>query len=209
MKQFLVILRGVTASGKSTISKRFRNFEEKIVWLKVDNFKDFFAEDPAIALEFVNGSAVATLSYLLDQGFSVVMDGVFQDTKAIDEALSVAKTKNIKTIVYQIKCSLDKILERDRTREGIKEGHRKPLGDKTITQIYEKLESNPYPNSQPLNTESLSVDQCIEKIMNDIEDVEYPVFHMSQNSENRTREAMQQIDKAVSASDFFRQLHEG
>ncbi len=168
MKQFLVILRGVTASGKSTISKRLRNFEEKIVWLKVDNFKDFFAEDSSTALEFVNGSAIATLSYLLDQGFSVVMDGVFQDTKAIDEALSVAKTKNIKTIVYKIKCSLDKILERDRTREGIKEGHRKALGDKTITQIYEKLESNPYPNSQPLNTESLSVDQCIEKIMNDI-----------------------------------------
>ncbi len=96
MQQFLIILRGVTASGKSTISKRLRNFEEKTVWLKVDNFKDFFAEDSSNALEFVNGSAIATLDYLLDQGFSVVMDGVFQDTKAIDDAVNLAKSKNIK-----------------------------------------------------------------------------------------------------------------
>ncbi len=46
-------------------------------------------------------------------------------------------------------------------------------------------------------------------IIKEVEDVEYPTFHMSQSSENRTREAMQQIDKAVNASDFFRQLHEG
>lgn len=46
-------------------------------------------------------------------------------------------------------------------------------------------------------------------IIKEVEDVEYPVFHMSQSSENRAREAMQHIDKAVDASDFFRQLHEG
>jgi tRNA uridine 5-carbamoylmethylation protein Kti12 len=168
MQQFLIILRGVTASGKSTISKRLRNFEEKVVWLKVDNFKEFFADDSSKALELVNGSAVATLNYLLDQGFSVVMDGVFQNTSAIDEAVNLAKSKEVKTIVYQIKCSLETILERDRTREGVKEGHRKPIGDQIVTQIYQKLEDNPYFNSQLLDTEKLTIDQCIEKIGNDI-----------------------------------------
>ena|SRR5258708_7789405 len=168
MQQFLIILRGVTASGKSTISKRLRNFEEKTVWLKVDNFKDFFAEDSSNALEFVNGSAIATLDYLLDQGFSVVMDGVFQDTKAIDDAVNLAKSKNIKSIVYQIKCSLQEIQKRDQTRNGVKEGHRKPLENETITLIYQKLEDNPYPNSLSLDTEHLSVDQCIEKIKRDL-----------------------------------------
>ena len=95
------------------------------------------------------------------------MDGVFQDTKAIDDAVNLAKSKNVKSIVYQIKCSLQAILERDRTREGIKEGLRKPLGDETITLIYQRLEII-YPNSQLLNTEHLSVDQCIEKIKSDL-----------------------------------------
>lgn len=48
-----------------------RNFERKIVWLKVDNFKDFFADDASIALDYVNGTAIATLEYLLNQEFSV------------------------------------------------------------------------------------------------------------------------------------------
>ncbi len=50
MNQYLVILRGAPGSGKTTLAKSFRNFEEKVAWLKVDNFKDFFAEDATSAL---------------------------------------------------------------------------------------------------------------------------------------------------------------
>jgi len=171
MNQFLIVLRGVPASGKTTIAKQFRNFDKKIAWLKVDNFKDFFAEDSSTALDYVNGSAIATLGYLFNQGFSVVMDGVFQETNAIDEALVLAKEKNIKVIVYQIKCSLLTLRERDRTRPGVKEGCRKPLGDDVIAGIYQKLEINPYPNAEILDTEYLSLKECVEKITNDIGNV--------------------------------------
>jgi predicted kinase len=138
VNQFLIILRGAPASGKSTIAKSFRNFDKKIAWLKVDSFKDFFAEDSSAALEYVNGSAIATLEYLFNQGFSVIMDGVFQETSAIDEALAFAKEKNVKAIVYQIRCSLSVLQERDKTRAGVKEGCRKPLGDDVIAAIYQK-----------------------------------------------------------------------
>lgn len=169
MSRFLVILRGVPASGKTTIAKEFRNFDEKIAWLKVDNFKEFFAEDSSTALNYVNGSAIATLAYLFNQGFSVVMDGVFRETNAIDQALALAGEKNIKTIVYQIKCSLSVLQERDRTRLGVKEGCRKPLGDDVIAEIYQKLETNPYPNAKMLDTEHLSLQECVEKIIKDRE----------------------------------------
>lgn len=168
MSQFLVILRGAPASGKTTIAKEFRNFDKKITWLKVDNFKEFFAEDASAALEFVNGSAIATLEYLLSQGFSVVMDGVFQETNVIDYALKLAKEKNIKAIVYQIKCSLPILQERDRSRPGVKEGCRKPLGDDVIATIYQKLETTIYPNAEILDTEYFSLQECIKKITNDI-----------------------------------------
>jgi predicted kinase len=170
MNQFLVVLRGAPASGKTTIAKHFRNFDKKIAWLKVDNFKDFFAEDSSTALGYVNGSAIATLSYLFNQGFSVVMDGVFQETNAIDNALELAKEKNIKAIVYQIKCSLSILQARDKARPGVKEGCRKPLGGDVIERIYQKLETNHYPNTGILDTERLSLQECIEKIANDIND---------------------------------------
>jgi len=168
MQQFLIILRGAPASGKSTISKRLRNFDEKIAWLKVDNFKDFFADDSSSALAFVNGSAVATLGYLLDQGFSVVMDGVFQDTAAIDLATESAHAKGVKTIVYQITCELETLLARDKTREGVAVGCRKPLGDHTITRIYQAIENNSYPGSKLLDTETQTVEQCVETILRDL-----------------------------------------
>jgi chloramphenicol 3-O-phosphotransferase len=168
MNQFLIILRGTPASGKTTIARTMRNFENKIVWLKVDNFKDFFAEDSSIALKFVNGSAVATMSYLFDEGFSVVMDGVFQDTSAITDAVKIASERNIKNIVYEIECSLESLQERDRTREGVKEGFRKPLGDETIESIYKILKDSPYSNAQTINTENKTIEECLGQIKNDL-----------------------------------------
>lgn len=167
-KLFLVILRGAPASGKTVISKRLRNFEKKVAWLKVDNFKDFFSEDSSVALEYVNGSAIATLKYLFSRGFSVVVDGVFQETTAIDDAIQLAQELNIKTAIYEIKCSLEVLKKRDQEREGIKEGLRKPLGDEVITKIYAKLKSSPYPNSLQLDTENLTIEDCVSKIEVDI-----------------------------------------
>lgn len=168
MSQFLIILRGAPASGKTTIARTMRNFENKVAWLKVDNFKDFFAEDSSVALKFVNGSAIATMSYLFDEGFSVVMDGVFQDTSAITDAIKIASERGIKDTVYEIECSLQTLQERDRTREGVKEGFRKPLGDETIESIYKVLKDSPYPNEKALNTENKTVEECLEQIKNDL-----------------------------------------
>lgn len=174
--QFLVILRGAPSSGKTTISKRLRNLEKKIAWVKVDNFKDFFADDSSEALEYVNGSAIATLKYLFSKGFSVIVDGIFQDTNAIDEALKLAKEMNIKSIVYEIRCPLDVLMKRDKEREGIKEGLRTPLGDEVITKIYEKLKSSPYPSSSPLDTEDLTIEECVSKIEADTENLPSVTF---------------------------------
>ena len=163
MKQVLIILRGAPASGKSTISKKICNFEKKTIWLKVDNFKDFFG-DTDEALEYVNGSAVATLKYLLDKGFSVVMDGVFQNTPAIDEAVQFANSKNIRVIVYQLTCSLKVLQERDKVRPGVPEGIRRALGDETIAKIHEKLANSFYTGARVLDTELKTLDECINQI---------------------------------------------
>src|SRR4030042_6185925 len=94
MNQCLVILRGAPASGKSTIAKKLRDFQKKIVWLKVDNFKDFFSEEDTLGLKYANESAVVILDYLLGQGFSVIVAGIFQNTDYIAKAI-ILNTENL------------------------------------------------------------------------------------------------------------------
>ncbi len=166
--QYLVILRGPIASGKSTIAKRFRNFDTKTAWVKVDNFKVFFADDSSSALTFVNSCAAATTEHLLLNGFSVVMEGVFQDTTAISVAKRAAEDKNIRTIIYELRCPVSDAIKRDSTREGVAQGHRKPLGKETITKIYKRLRDSQIPGSVLLDTGSLTIDQCVEKITTDL-----------------------------------------
>lgn len=45
-------------------------------------------------------------------------------------------------------------------------------------------------------------------IIKEVEDLDYPTFQMSESTGKRAQEAMEQIDKAVDASDFFKQLNE-
>jgi tRNA uridine 5-carbamoylmethylation protein Kti12 len=170
VEQFLVILRGAPASGKTTIAKKLRNFKKKTVWLKVDNFKDFFSEEASLdEQKFVDECALATLEYLLDKGFSVVMEKIFFDPFIIPLAVEAAHIRNIKTRVFQIKCPLEVLQERDRTRPGIKEGCRKPLGDEVIEKLYRQLEETFYPGALELDTDKLTIDECVEKIRQELD----------------------------------------
>ena len=169
MKQFLVIIRGAPASGKTTIAKQLRSFENKIVWLKVDNFKDFFSGESTLEEQkFVDECALASLEYLLDKGFSVVMEKIFFDPFVIPMAIEVAKKKNIKSSVFQIKCPLNILKERDQTRPGIKEGCRKPLRGEVIEKLYIKLEETFYPSAIELDTEHLTIGECVERIQKEL-----------------------------------------
>lgn len=162
MKQTLIILRGAPASGKSSIAKKLRSFEKKVAWLKVDNFKPFFAEDASEALEYVNGSALSTLEYLLSKGFSVVMEGVFQDPSCIDDALEMARTKKIPAHAYELRCSLPALVERDKNRKEVKSGHRKPMDHSVLERIQKTLENNPSKGAEIFDVEDKSLDECIE-----------------------------------------------
>lgn len=100
--QFLVIIRGAPASGKTTIAKKLRDFDQKIAWLKVDNFKDFFSDEASLTEQrYVDESALATLKYLLDAKFSVVMEKIFYDPYIIPLAMNAAKERGIKCRVFQ------------------------------------------------------------------------------------------------------------
>lgn len=163
MKQVLIVLRGAPASGKSTISKILRDSDNKVVWLKTDNFKPFFS-DVGEFTDIMNKTALASLSCLLDNNYSVIYEGIFQNPLFVKEAIELAKEKNIPFIVYQLTCPLEILQQRDKTRPGVKEGCRKPLGDETIERIYNKVENNPINEAIKLDTEDLSLKECVDII---------------------------------------------
>jgi predicted kinase len=161
MAQILVILRGASASGKSTIGESLRDFDKKIVWLKTDNIKLFFSSFEDRALDAVMDTALATLNHLLDQGYSVVYDGIFKKPEYFQRAIDLAKSKNIPVVVYQLVCSLETLKERDKNKPGVKEGLRNALGDEIIESLFRKVEDNPIEGAIKLNTEEKSIEECI------------------------------------------------
>lgn len=165
MPQFLVIIRGAPASGKSTLAKKLVDDQQKVAWLKVDNFKPFFGEKALLKHQpDVDRCALATLKYLLDSGFSVVMEKIFYNPFIIPLAIDEAQKRGIKTVVFQIKCPLHILQARDKERPGIKEGCRQPLGDAAIEKIFLQLEKTFYPQAITLDTNKFSIDQCLAKI---------------------------------------------
>jgi len=165
MTQFLVIIRGAPASGKTTIAKKMRNYEKKVAWLKVDNFKEFFAGIATLNEQrHVDEVALSALTYLLDNKFSVVMEKIFHDPYIIPLAIKEAEKRGVNTKVFQIYCPLSILQKRDRVRDGVKEGCRKPMGDKVIEMIHNQLEKTYYSEAIKLDTGQLSIEQCVDKI---------------------------------------------
>lgn len=162
--QKLIILRGAPSSGKSTIAKKMRNFDQRVVWLKVDSFKDFFDADATPALDYVHGCASATLEYLLNQGFSVVMEGVFQNPDYVQQAVDLANIKNISSKVFQLEVPLEELKIRDQNREGVKEGLRPALSMEVIERLYKIQNDKQYPRVIIIDTTINNIEQCIEII---------------------------------------------
>lgn len=165
MKQVLIVLRGAPASGKTTIGENLRDFDKKIVWLKTDNIKAFFSNpSESRILDEVMETCLIILKNLLERGYSVIYDGIFKKPEYAQKAIALANSKNIPTVVYQLTCLLETLQKRDKTRKGVKEGCRKPLGDEIIESLFNKVEDNPVEGSIKLNTEEKSLQECLEII---------------------------------------------
>lgn len=164
MSQKLVIVRGAACSGKTTVCKKTRDFDNKIAWVSIDKVKNIFSDYEDRAMDEVNNTAVAILEYLLDKNYSVVIDGIFKNLKHYDDVVQMGKNKKIPVVAYQLECSLEILKERDRNRKGVPEGLRRAMGDVAIESLYNKVKDNPIPDAIKLNTEEKSIEECVQII---------------------------------------------
>jgi predicted kinase len=159
--QRVIVLRGIMTSGKSTIAKEYRSFANKTIWLRVDNFKDFFDSYEAEIRPYVHGAANASLEYFLKEGFSIVMEGVFQNPDFVQQAVDIANRHSVPCRVFQLKISLPTAQQRDKTREGVPEGLRPAIPDEEIAGVYRTIEEHPFKGALELDTEHMTIEECI------------------------------------------------
>lgn len=169
MIQKLVILRGTSCSGKTTIAESLRDYDSKIAWISIDNFKRIFSNYQDSALDDVNKSAAVSLKDILDRGFSVVVDGIFKRPEHIYVLIEVGKSRNIPVVVYQLDCSLEALKTRDKSRKGVKEGWFLPLGDELIESLYKKVIENPIEGAIRLDTEVVAIKECVNIVKKNFE----------------------------------------
>lgn len=169
MSQKLVILRGTSCSGKTTIAESLRDYDAKVAWISIDNFKLIFSNFQDSALDDVNKSTVVSLKDILDRGFSVVVDGIFKRPKHLHAVIEEGKARDIPVFIYQLDCSLETLKLRDKSRKGVKEGWFPPLGDELIEGLYKKVVENPVEGAIHLDTEKLSIEECLKIVKKNFE----------------------------------------
>lgn len=166
MSQRLVILRGTSCSGKSTLAEKLRDYDKKIAWLSIDNVKRIFSDfkDATLNLDDVNQTAVITIKDLLERDFSVLVDGIFKNPAHLHAIRTLGEEKNIPVIVYQLDCSLEGLKQRDKSRRGIIEGWLTPMGDDLIESLFRKVNENPVEGAIRIDTEKQTIEECLKTI---------------------------------------------
>lgn len=170
MVQKLVILRGSSCSGKTTIAEKIRDYDKKIAWLSVDTIKPIFSDFKDATLDEAHRTVSVVLKDLLERNFSVIVDGIFKKPEHLDDLLRTTKEKNIPAVIYQLDCSLETLKNRDRNRDGVKHGLWAPLGDELIESLYNSVQENPIEGAIYINTEAMTFVECIEIIKSTFED---------------------------------------
>ena len=102
MNQKIVIVRGTACSGKTTICKEIRDFDNKIAWLSIDKVKNLFSDFKDEAMDDANKSAVVILKNLLEREYSVIVDGIFKNPLHIEHIVQVGKDKNIPIFIMGV-----------------------------------------------------------------------------------------------------------
>lgn len=157
--QRLLILRGPMGSGKTSLAKLYRSYDQKWAHLQVDLFKNLFEHFEKPARPVVHRVVVDAVDSLLSQGYSVVMEGVLQDPVTIDWAIEVAKKHQVPYQVIELTADLDTLEKRDQQRPEIQSGQRTELGKDAIAHIADKLERKPHPEAIKIDTTKLTLEE--------------------------------------------------
>lgn len=166
--QKLIMLRGPRGTGKSAVAEKLRDIGKDKVWLHVDRLGHFFPQSLHQAHSLHYKTAKNLAEFFLYKGFSVVADGMFEETEWVNWFVDLAKKKRIDWKVFEFVTSVDDIIKRDRKHPGVKQGWRKPIRRKSLERQIRRFRENSYPEAIQIDTSEKTVKEVVEFILSEV-----------------------------------------
>lgn len=113
----LILLRGPSASGKSTIANKLREkLTGNVAVLEFDTFRneilglkgDYY---PAATEMYISNSKICT-----ENGYSVILDGIFRDDENNSNLKRLIRKVRVECFLFYFDITLEETLERQKTR---------------------------------------------------------------------------------------------
>lgn len=157
----VIILNGTSSSGKSTLARKLQQkLEETYLHCQLDAFWNMTPQDiPASSTNFPHMKLAMAKSVraMADTGHNVVVDIVYSGLKSHLEFSSALD--GIAMLVVKVDCKLDELERRELARGNRRLG----LAKSQIDNVHEAI-----PYNLEIDTSVLTPDQCIEKIVSNL-----------------------------------------
>lgn len=166
----VIIIRGPTGSGKSTISKEVgRNLNKPVIVLNKDAFIDGLLP---FNIEKIDQDKIITIPMIessLKNNLNVIIDGLYagkNGPEKIERIAKVSRKNKAKFYVFNLNCSLKTSFKRIDTRKG----HiiNKPYLKKERIKWYNYFYECKYKKAIEIDTEKLSQEEIVKFILKEI-----------------------------------------
>ena len=158
----LIILRGNSGSGKSTIAKKIREkakHNKKIAIVEQDYLRRFILKEKENESEDNVELIMQTVVFALEKGYYVILEGILYSGR-YEKMLKELVKKSDKYYVYYLNISLEETLKRHSTKSNNSE-----FGEKEMRGWYREGDILNIPEEKIFG-EELSEDEITGKILN-------------------------------------------
>ena len=118
LNQKLIIIRGNSASGKSTVAEQLREtLDGKVAIVGLDTLRrTILMETDSLENTDTIGLIEQTAKYCLDKGYTIIIEGILSKPKYRDILLRLMETADCETSVFYIDVSIEESIIRHRTK---------------------------------------------------------------------------------------------
>lgn len=116
--QKLIIIRGNSGSGKSTVAEKLREaLGGKVAVVGLDTLRRTILREPdQLENTDIIGLIEQTVTYSLGKGYTVILEGILSYPKYRDMLIKLMDSTNGKSSIFYIDVSIEETIERHKTK---------------------------------------------------------------------------------------------